>query len=157
MKKLNLFLWLILVGGLITTNFSQTPTTEITAEDVQQIRRIIADRDYWKARAEEEARQKDEWKKSSATWEKLFESEKYRADVLQENRITELKEANKSLTSANFQLREQSAADRERLSEQQFTINKLKSSRKWYFAAGLGVGFGTGLFTGYQVKAKFTF
>lgn len=164
MKQLILLILLFLVCGLITSNAqtptpspSPTPSVEIDISDIQQIRKIIADRDYWKARATEEEEQKDKWKTSSAKWQNLYESEKFRADGVQENRIAELTEANKALKASVFELRVQADSDRQRLGEQQFTINKLKSARKWYFATGLGVGFGAGFFTGYQTGVRFRF
>ena len=51
----------------------------------------------------------------------------------------------------------QAEDDKRRLSENAFTIRKLKSERKWYFATGFGLGFCTGAFTGYRLGARFSF
>ena len=99
---------------------------------------------------EESENQKNLWRKSSADWKALYESEKARADGIQESRITELKGANDELAKANFFYKQQAADDKQRLGEQEFKIRKLKSERKYYFATGFGLGFGTGTYAGYQ-------
>ncbi len=125
--------------------------------DVKQIRELIADRDYWKDQAAEEKRQKIEWQKSSANWERLYNSEKGRADGVQENRIAELRSSVAELGKANFQLRAQSEDDKRQLGEQAFTIRKLKSERKLYFATGFAVGSAAGGFAGYKIGTRFRF
>ncbi len=129
----------------------------ISAEDVKQIRRIVVERDYFKAAFEESENQKNLWRKSSADWKALYESEKARADGVQESRIAELRRANDELTKANSFYKQQAADDRQKLGEQEFTIRKLKSERKWYFAAGFGTGFAAGGYLGYRFGGRFRF
>ncbi len=114
-------------------------------DDVKLFRKIIADRDYQQARADEAVRQSDAWRLSASNWEALYRSEKLRADVTQENRIAELQKANAAY-------KDQAENDRQRLGEMEFKIRKLKSQRKWFFAAGLGAG----LYGGYRI-AQFRF
>lgn len=115
-------------------------------EDVKQLRKLAADRDYQAARADEAEKQSAAWQISSGKWKALFESEKQRADVTQESRIAEL-------GKANLQLHIQADADKQKIGEQNFTIRKLKSERKWWF----GVGFGTGAVAGIYGAKKFSF
>ncbi len=154
MKKLILFILLNLIVGFLSSSASaQNTPVCLTPDDVKAIRKIVADRDYYKAAFEESERQRAAWQKSSADWKALYESEKSRADGVQESRIKALSDANAELSKANFFYKQQADADRQKIGEQNFTIRKLKSERKWFFAAG----FGLGALTGYQVKARFNF
>jgi hypothetical protein len=126
-------------------------------DDVRQIRELIVDRDYWKARAAEAERQSAGWQKSSANWQSLYEAEKSRADGVQEKRIAELLASNAELGKANAVYKLQAADDRQKIGEQEFTIRKLKRERKYYFAAGFATGFTAGGYTGYRIGARFRF
>jgi hypothetical protein len=95
-------------------------------EDVAQLRKLAADRDYQKSRADEAARQSSEWQSSAAKWEALYLSEKKRADEIQGQRIQILTD--------------QAIADRQKIGELNAQVISLKSSRKWWFGAGAVVG-----------------
>ncbi len=117
----------------------------LSADDVKLIRRIIADRDYEKARADEAIKQLDGWKTSAANWQKLYEAEKDRADRVQGGRVEELLKANQAY-------KDQAELDRQRLGELEFKNRKLKSERKWWLALGFGTGLGAGLYTGSKIN-----
>jgi hypothetical protein len=138
------FLVVFLIAGCI--NVSAQETVVISIEDLRQLRKLAADRDYEKARADEAVRQAEAWKGSAANWQKLYESEKDRADRVQGERID-------LLQRANAEYKTQAEADRQRLGELEFTIRKLKSQRKWWFAAGAGIGAAAGVYT----TKKFSF
>lgn len=108
-------------------------------EDVKLFRKIIADRDYEKARADEAMKQLDGWRTSATNWQLLYDAEKKRADVTQEGRISEL-------LKANAAYKDQAENDRIRLGELDFKVRKLKSERKWWFAAGAGTGLAAGVY-----------
>lgn len=136
---------------------AQDSSPSLSVSDVKQIRELIVEVNYWKGQAAEEQRQKIQWQKSAANWERLFNSEKYRANITQQGRIDELQKANAELGKANAMFRLQADDDKRQLGEQAFSIRKLKSERKWIAALGFTAGFGAGSFTGYQVGRRFTF
>lgn len=152
-----LILMLSFAGFVKTLQAQDSDSPTISVEDVRQIRKIIAERDFYKNSFEESEKQRLKWQQSAENWQKLYLAEKFRADTVQEKRINELLEANTALGKANIQLRAQTEADRTRLAEQQFIINKLKNSRKFYFAGGFALGFGAGAFAGYQTGVRFRF
>lgn len=121
-------------------------TVTIPIEDLKQLRKIAADRDYQQSRADEAARQADAWKLSSANWQALYLAEKDRADRVQGGRVDELQKAIAAY-------KDQAENDRQRLGELDYKVRKLRSERKWWFALGFGTGAVTG---GYAVK-KFDF
>lgn len=135
---------------------AQVSEPSLSADDVKQIRELIAERDYQKRRADALQTDVDRWRKSSEDWKSLYEREKLRADGVQESRISALEKANADLFKANTIYRLQAEDDRKRLAEQTFQIRKLKSQRKWFFATGFGAGFGAGAYTGYRA-ARFSF
>jgi hypothetical protein len=106
----------------------------LPADDVAQLRKLAADRDYQKSRADEAERQSSEWQKSASKWEALYVSEKKRADEIQGQRVQILTD--------------QAAADRQKVGEQNAEIISLKSSRKWYFGAGVAAGAVAGYYIG---------
>ena len=110
----------------------------LSADDVKAIRKIIADRDYEKARADEAVSQAESWKVSAGSWRVLYLAEKDRADRVQGGRVEELLKANAAYKA-------QAENDRERLGELEFKVRKLKSQRKWWFAAGAAGGLAGGL------------
>lgn len=116
-----------------TLHAQASPLVTLPADDVAQLRRLAADRDFQKTRAEQAEQQRDEAIKSRDSWKGLYESEKVRADNIQGERI-------KILT-------DQSIADRQKIGELNAQVISLKSSRKWWF----GVGAVAGGFAGYYV------
>jgi hypothetical protein len=122
----------------------------LPAEDVKQLRKLAADRDYQQARADEAEKQSAQWKASSENWRGLYESEKHRADDVQGGRID-------LLTKANAALHDQADADKQKIGEQNFTIKKLKSERKWWFVTGAIAGGAVGGYVGYRARAGFSF
>ena len=137
---------LILIATLIlscaafaqTTNEPDSGSVTLSVDDVKQLRKLAAEREFYKRSFEESERQSSEWRRSAENWRKLYEAEKDRADRVQEGRVTELQKA-----VAAF--KDQAEADRQRLGELEFRIRKLKSQRKWWFAAGAAVGVAGGV------------
>lgn len=122
-------------------------------EDVKQIRKIQADLKYQTSRADTAEEQSAGWQKSAAQWKQLYLDEKARADGVQEKRVgetkaaaTDLQTANNELGKANFALRQQAEADRQKIGELTFDVRKYKGERKWFFGAGAVTG---GLVGGY--------
>lgn len=135
----------------------------ITVEDIQTFRKIAAERDALAKQCDELKRQCDEWKESSANWQSLYEKEKFRADVVQEKRIDELKnavdkadQANFTLNAANAQLHVQHREDMARIGALETDNRKLKKDRWKYgltgFSLGAGTGFAAGFYIGNQVS-----
>lgn len=105
----------------------------LSVDDVKQLRKLAAEREFYKRSFEESERQSAEWRRSAENWRTLYEAEKDRADRVQEGRVSELQKA-----IAAF--KDQADADRQRLGELEFRIRKLKSQRKWWFGAGAAAG-----------------
>lgn len=121
-------------AAFVTTLAAQdTPSATLSAEDVKQVRKIIADRDFYKASYENEKQLRDAAEKSIIGWRSLYLAEKDRADRVQGGRVEELQKAVEAS-------RDLHALDSQKLAENEFTIRKLKVQRKWWFAAGLGTG-----------------
>lgn len=139
---------LMLIPILIASFAAFVPTlvaqdinlANLSADDVKAIRKIIADRDFEKGRADEAIKQRDYWKTSAAEWKVLFESEKARADGIQEQRIDAVKNAVAEMQKANKLLHDQAEADRKKIGEQQAKIISLKSDRKWWVSGGAVAG-----------------
>lgn len=129
-------------------------TVTIPLADLQQLRRIAVDRDYWKGVADDRAGQLVEANKSAANWEGLYRSEKKRADEIQEGRIKEVKSATADLTGANEKLHKQADADAVKIGQQNARILKLESSRKWYFGVGAAIGAAAGSFVTWKLANK---
>lgn len=126
----------------------------LPADDVKQLRRLAADRDYQKDRADEAEKQTAGWQRSSEKWKALYESEKNRADNVAGGEIAELRKENGDLRGALQAAKDQRADDRQKIGEQTARIIKLESSRKWYFVTGAILGTAGGVFAGYQVAKR---
>lgn len=87
---------------------------------------MLADLAFYKGRTSDLEAQVVAANLSRDNWKGLYESEKKRADEIQGERIRILTE--------------QSAADRQKIGEQNAEIIRLKSDRKWWFAAGAVAG-----------------
>lgn len=116
----------------------------LSADDVKTVRQIIADREFYKQRAENAEAMTAAVAASRDGWKALAEAEKKRADEVQGGRITEL-------TAANTQLHIQAAADKQKIGELNADIIRLKSGRKWYFGAGAALGVVGGYFIGKKI------
>ena len=123
----------------------------LPAEDVKQLRKLAADRDYQQARADEAEAQVTGWKNSSAHWKELYESEKDRADRVQGGRVDENAKAIVDLQTANKILHDQADADRKHIAELNSDIASLKSGRKWWLITGAVAGGAAGYFAGHRV------
>jgi hypothetical protein len=133
-------------------------TVTMNADDLAQLRKIAADREFQKNRADEAERQSSEWQRSSERWRGLYESEKRRADEIQEKRVSELNAAVgefrtevAELRKANGFLQDQAKSDKEQIGQLNFDVRKLKSERKFYFAGGVGVGAVGGFYIGKNI------
>lgn len=133
---------------VLTTAAQETVT--VTLDDLKILRKAAADRDYWEKAYNESERQKQAAIGSAANWEKLFLSEKNRADNIQGGRITETQGAVKDLQDANKELHAQAERDRVKIGELTAENNKLRSERK-YIA---GLSFAGGVVAGWWLKGK---
>lgn len=139
-------LFCILVLSLVFSTVSTAQeTVTIPVNDLKQLQKIAAEREFYKSAFEDEQRKSAGWQQSSSDWKKLYESEKLRADEVQGGRIAEL-------LKANAAYKDQAALDRQRLSELEFSLRKAKGQRKWYFAAGLGLGAVGGAYGGSKIN-----
>jgi len=118
----------------------------LSVDDLKALRQALADREFFKQRAENAEAMVTALTASRDGWKALYEAEKLRADQVQGGRIAEL-------TAANTQLHIQANADKQRIGELTFDNIKLKSARKWYFLTGLG----TGAVAGAYAAKKFSF
>lgn len=121
--------------------------TCLSVNDLREVRKIIADREFYKASFEEAQKQNTALVASRDSWKALFESEKNRADNIQGGRVAELQAEVKDARGALQIAKDQMADDRVKIGEQSAEIISLKSSRKWYF----GFGLATGAVAGYYV------
>ncbi len=126
----------------------------LPAEDVKQLRKLAADRDYQKARADEAIKQRDDWQSSSAKWQTLYLSEKSRADGVQEERIKEIKSANTATKGANSEYKVQADKDAAKISSLTAENIRLRSSRKWYVAVGTVIGAVAGSYVAWKLSNK---
>lgn len=117
----------------------------LSADDVKAFRQALADRDFYKASFEESERQKIALATQRDSWKGLYESEKNRADNIQGGRVDEHQAEVKDLRDALQKSKDQNAADRQKLGEQNAEIISLRSSQKWY----AGTGFVAGAVAGY--------
>jgi len=136
---------------LFTLAATGQETVTIPLADLQQLRRLAADRDHWKGIAEDREAQLAESNKSVFRWKGLFESEKERADRIQESRITAVKDAVASLERANFELHNQSDDLKRENRDLKDDNIRLRNSRKWYFTAGAAIGSAGGFYAGWQL------
>lgn len=153
MKNLIFIIFMILTS----CNYAAAQTVEITVDDLRKFRQAVVDAEFYKQKATEFEVKMNNWEISSGNWQKLYNAEKTRADNVQGAAIKACEDANKALGKANFELRNQANEDRRKIGELEFDVRKLKSSRKWYFAAGFGAGAATGGYVGYQAGKRFTF
>lgn len=144
-----MFCILLLSVGFARVTAAQETVT-IPLEDLKQLRKLAADRDFWKGIADDAKEQITALQASVTNWHGLYMSEKARADGVQENRIAEVKAATKALTDANTELHNQHADDVRKIGEQNAEIIKLKSSRKWYFGTGAAIGAAVGYYIGHN-------
>jgi hypothetical protein len=153
MKITTLLISLVLSLLLVPSIVAQE-TVPVSIEDLKQFRKALVDRDAEKARADEAEKQRDYWKGSAANWENLFRAEKARADGIQESRIQAVKDAVSDLQKANKLLHDQREDDKKKIGELTAENIKLRSSRKWWFAAGAITGGAAGTFVGYKLGNK---
>lgn len=158
MKK-TILLILIAFFMVVFVDQARGQTVPIGIEDLKELRRIAADREFQKNRADEAERQRDAFKGSAESWRQLYESEKNRADVVQGGRVDELQKAiadYKSeigeLKKANAFLHDQADRDREQIGQLNFDVRKLKSERKFWFAGGALIGAAAGGYVGYNAR-----
>lgn len=134
---------LIAIFLFTATASAQTPSSTpcLNPDDVKAFRQALADRDFYKQRAENAERGEAAAKASATSWENLYLKEKDRADRVQGGRVDALQGA---LDTAKDQM----ADDRQKIGEQNARIIKLESSRKWYFILGSAAGAAAGYYIG---------
>lgn len=151
--------WAYAIGavlGIVLTVLAHTasaqtpqPTPCLNADDVKAFRQALADRDFYKQRAENAEAMNTAITASRDSWKALYEAEKVRADTVQGGRIDALQAA---LDVAKAQM----ADDRQKIGEQNAEIIRLKSGQKWWFAVGAGVGGVAGYFIGANIDKATT-
>lgn len=118
----------------------------LSANDVKEFRKALADRDFYKASFEESEQQQGALISQRDRWKGLYESEKHRADnVLTGGQVAELQAEVKDLRAELQIAKDQMTADRQKVGELTAENINLRSSRKWY----AGTGFVAGAVTGY--------
>lgn len=132
-------IWLLLCATGTAQNPQSTPC--LNADDVKAFRQALADRDFYKQRAENAEAVVTALTASRDQWKALYEAEKVRADTIQGGRIGQLQAA---LDLAKTQM----DADRQKIGEQNAEIIRLKSGRKWWFGVGAVLGGVGGYFIG---------
>ena len=158
MKKTILIL-LLITAAFCTAAFAQT--VEIPIGDLKELRKLAADREYQKDRADEAEKQSAGWKQSAENWKNLYQDATKRADETQQGRIDQLKIALADMTLArnelqlaNIKYKDQIAADREKIGELEFSNRKLKSERKYLFFGGVVIGAVGGGYLGYRAGSS---
>lgn len=139
----------------------QTQTVTVTIGDLQTFRQIAAERLSLLKEKVQLKSDLEQAEASAAKWQKQSEAETYRADVVQEKRISEIQtaynEKSAALDKANKQITEftvQHAADKQYVANLQFSNRKLKGDRwRWGFT-GLAAGAGAGFAGGYYLANK---
>ena len=140
--------FIILILGLVIAcvGFYQPATAQdITPEDLKQLREIIAERDFYKAKAEVEQKLKKHWIGIAADWEELAAKERDRADRVQGGRIKDLERALAASKIESAVLRNQITRDQVYIKKLERRINSLKTQRLLFGAVGFvaGTAFGS--------------
>ncbi len=141
----------VLFSAVLCMTASAQETVTIPLADLQQMRKLAANHDYWKGLAEDREKQVVAANTSAANWKGLFESEKIRADKIQEGRVVAVKDAVADLQRANFELHNQVGDIRQENAELKRDNIKLRASRKYYFIGGVGLGAAGGGYLGYRL------
>lgn len=121
----------------------------LSADDVKALRQALADRDFYKQRAENAEAMNTAIVASRDSWKSLYEAERVRADTIQGGRIKELE-------AAGVQYKAQADADRQRIGELNAEVIRLKAGRKWWLATGAVVGGVAGYFVGKNIDRAIT-
>lgn len=135
----------------------------VTTGDLQIFRQIQAERESLRREVRELRASIEKAEQSAQKWQMHAEAETYRADVVQEKRLSDLltafNEKSNALDAANRQIAEfrtQHASMRQYVANLQFDNRKLKGDRwKWGlagFATGSGAGFAGGFYIGSKSK-----
>lgn len=140
----------VLLCLFASISVSAQETVTITLADLQNFRKAVADAVFWEKTAKDKEDQIKAANDSATSWKGLYLSEKDRADRVQEKRATEATSAATSFQQANFELREQNTELKREKRDLEDKVTSLKSSRKWYFGAGVVTGGGIGFFGGRQ-------
>lgn len=138
--------FVVLLTLVFTAGASAQETVAIPLNDLKQLQKVAAEREYYKSAYEDEKRKSAEWELSAGDWKRLYLSEKDRADRVQGGRVEEL-------TKANAGYKDQADRDQRRLGEQAATVASLRSQRKWWFVAGAAVGAAAGAWLGHKVAS----
>lgn len=125
-------------------------TVPITIDDLRSFRKSAADALFWEKAAKDKDDQAAEANKSAANWKGLYLAEKDRADRVQEKRATEATAAANDFKEVNVEMRTQNTELKRDKRELEDDNVSLKSSRKYYFGAGVVTGGVLGFFGGRQ-------
>lgn len=129
----------------------------VTENDLKEFQKVLADRDSYKKSSEEAVKQRDEWKESAKNWQKQYEDAKYRADVTQENRITNLENSLKSANSAITGQREIISSYKDETERLRRETERIKKREVKVALASFGLGAGAGGMAGWQMRGAFNF
>lgn len=150
-ERIGVFVAIMLACGIFAASVAAQETVTMPLADLLQLRRVAADGQFWKDTAADRADQIKETQQQRDNWKCLFESEKKRADEIQEGRIGESLAAVTDLKKANFELHNQHDADQREKADLKKDNIALRSSRKYYFGAGLTLGGIGGGYLGYKL------
>ncbi len=140
---------------LATVSAAAQETVTIPIDDLKQLRKLAADRDYQKGLADDAQARIAALQASSTDWQKLYLSEKNRADVVQGGRITENQGEIGDLKKANAALHDQHADDVRKIGELTFDLNKANRSKKYYFTGGFLAGAASGGYVAAKTCSRF--
>jgi ABC-type Fe3+-hydroxamate transport system substrate-binding protein len=164
MKKLKILLMLIIAVVTFATitpaqDSSSPPNSAISVSenDLKEFQKVLADREFFKAKSDTLEKQSAEWRASAENWRRLYEDAKNRADVVQEKRIASLESA---LTRANDAINGQrdiinsykDETGRLRAENQRVRKRELKM-----IATSFGVGVGAGGLAGWRIGSAIRF
>lgn len=141
---------IIFFACVCSVNISAQETVSITLADLQNFRKAVADAVFWEKTAKDKEDQVKAANDSSASWKGLYLSEKDRADRVQEKRAVEATAAATDFQKANFELREQNTDLKREKRDLEDKIERLESSRKYYFGFGAATGGVLGFLGGRQ-------
>ena len=120
-------------------------------EDVKTLRKMAAENTSLKAECAELRAQLDGWKTSAGNWQKLYESEKQRADNVQGEVINNLEKAIKNKDSAIDLQRQQIQSDKDYISSLEGKVRSLKKQRWKIGAIAFTFGNAAGSYIGYKI------
>ncbi len=137
LRSIKLIALIIILCGV---SFAQ----DIDPSDAAAIRTLIAEKQALQKENTELTKQVSAWQEQAANWQKLYESEKQRADVVQGERIEQLRTAYIETDKANALLKQQIEFDKDYIGRLESRIKSLKRQRLYMGVVGFGAGVAVG-------------